>query len=116
MDAVICTIGHDRDFRFVRERVTDIHGGAGSEAVNGDVVAPIGNENNKSVHKLIHELIEDAHKAGLKVGICGQGPSDFPQFAEFLVREGIDSISLSPDAVLKTVLEVKAIEDSMSKV
>ena len=42
----------------------------------------------------------------MKVGICGQGPSDFPQLAEFLVKEKIDSISLAPDAVLKTIIKV----------
>ncbi len=77
------------------------------------LVAGIANENNKSVYKLIHELITKAHERGLKVGICGQGPSDFPEFAEFLVREGIDSISLSPDSVLKTILKIREIEDSM---
>lgn len=74
------------------------------------LVANIGNENNKSVQKLISDLIKKAHELGLKVGICGQGPSDFPQFTEFLVREGIDSISLNPDAVLKTALSVSIIE------
>jgi pyruvate,water dikinase len=76
------------------------------------LVAAIGNENNKAVHKLIQDLIKKAHEAKVKVGICGQGPSDFPEFAEFLVREGIDSISLSPDAVLKTTFRIKEIEDS----
>lgn len=79
------------------------------------LIAHIGNENNPAVHKLIHELITKAHAKGLKVGICGQGPSDFPELAEFLVREGIDSISLSPDAVLKTTLKIKEIEGAMSK-
>ena len=78
------------------------------------LVAAIGNENNPAVYKLIHELITRAHEKGLKVGICGQGPSDFPEFAEFLVREGIDSISLAPDSVLKTVIKIKALEDSMA--
>lgn len=76
------------------------------------LVAHVGNENFKSVHTLISELIKKAHAAGLKVGICGQGPSDYPEFAEFLVKEGIDSISLNPDAVLKTALRVKEIEES----
>lgn len=79
------------------------------------LIAHIGNENNPAVHKLIHELITKAHAAVLKVGICGQGPSDFPQLAEFLVREGIDSISLSPDAVLKTSINIKMLEESMGK-
>jgi pyruvate,water dikinase len=50
----------------------------------------------------------------LKVGICGQGPSDFPELAEFLVKEGIDSISLNPDTVLKMALKVKEVEGSLS--
>jgi pyruvate,water dikinase len=44
-----------------------------------------------------------AKRKGVKVGICGQGPSDFPDFAAFLVEEGIDSISVTPDSVLKTI-------------
>ena len=78
------------------------------------LIAHIGNENNEAVHILIHDLITKAHAKGLKVGICGQGPSDFPELAEFLVREGIDSISLAPDAVLKTSLKIKEIEDNLS--
>ena len=77
------------------------------------LIAHIGNENNEAVHKLIHELITRAHAKGLKVGICGQGPSDFPELAEFLVREGIDSISLAPDTVLKTSIRIKEVEDSL---
>ena len=57
------------------------------------LIAHIGNENNAAVHSMISTLIKKAHAKNLKVGICGQGPSDFPELAEFLVREGIDSIS-----------------------
>jgi pyruvate,water dikinase len=60
-------------------------------------------------------LIKDAHELGVPVGICGQGPSDFPDFAEFLVSEGIDSISLQPDSVLKTSIKLKELEDSLGK-
>jgi pyruvate,water dikinase len=77
------------------------------------LVAHVGNEKNPAVLKLVHHLISRAHKVGLKVGICGQGPSDFPDFAEFLVREGIDSISLNPDTVLKATLKIKEVEDKM---
>jgi len=48
-----------------------------------------------------------AHQYRRKVGICGQAPSDFPDFAKFLVKEGIDSISLNPDTVIKTILALK---------
>jgi pyruvate,water dikinase len=78
-------------------------------------VAHIGNERNKSVMKLIHILITEAHKMGVKVGICGQAPSDFPDFAEFLVREGIDSISINPDTVLKATLLIKEFEETLKK-
>jgi pyruvate,water dikinase len=78
-------------------------------------VAHIGNERNKSVMKLIHILITEAHKMGVKVGICGQAPSDFPDFAEFLVREGIDSISINPDTVLKATLLIKEFEKTFKK-
>jgi pyruvate,water dikinase len=56
-------------------------------------------------------LIKAAKTAGIKVGICGQGPSDYPDFAQFLVEEGIDSISITPDSFLKTVEAIKKIED-----
>jgi len=78
-------------------------------------IAPIGNERNKSVHKLIGILIPEAHKRGLQVGICGQGPSDFPDFAEFLVDLGIDSISLNPDTVMRATVKIKAVEDKLGK-
>jgi pyruvate,water dikinase len=49
------------------------------------------------------------------VGICGQGPSDFPKFAEFLVENGIDSISLNPDAVIKTTMRLANLEEQQKK-
>jgi pyruvate,water dikinase len=73
----------------------------GLDRDNG-TLAHIGNEKNEAVKILIRQLIKVAHKYNRKVGICGQAPSDFPDFAEFLVNEGIDSISLNPDTVLKT--------------
>lgn len=79
------------------------------------LVAHIGNEKNLAVKRLIHLLIHKAHAYGLKVGICGQGPSDFPDFAEFLVHEGIDSISLNPDTVLKASINIRMVEDKMGK-
>ncbi len=68
------------------------------------IVSHVGNENNEAVKDLIAQAIKIAKKTKTKIGICGQGPSDFPEFAEFLVRNGIDSISLSPDTVLKTAM------------
>ena len=69
---------------------------------DSSLVSHIYDENNEAVKKLIRQVIKVAHKNNCKVGICGQAPSDYPKFAEFLVSEGIDSISLNPDTVLKT--------------
>ncbi|HPN96695.1 MAG TPA: phosphoenolpyruvate synthase [Candidatus Moranbacteria bacterium] len=73
-------------------------------------VAHIYDERNEAVKELIRQVIQKAHKAHRKVGICGQAPSDFLDFAKFLVEEGIDSISLNPDTVIKTTLEISRIE------
>ncbi|MCU0679741.1 MAG: phosphoenolpyruvate synthase [Planctomycetes bacterium] len=62
------------------------------------------NEKNDAVKYLIKHLIEVAKKTGRKVGICGQAPSDFPDFAKMLVDLGIDSISLIPDTIIKTMM------------
>ncbi len=74
------------------------------------LVAHIYDERNQSVKSLISQVIKVAHKTKRKIGICGQAPSDFPDFARFLVKEGIDSISLNPDTVIKTTLEILAEE------
>ncbi len=68
---------------------------------DSSLLAPLFNERNEAVKLMIYNLIQDAHEVGSKVGICGQAPSDFPEFSEFLVRCGIDSISLNPDSVLR---------------
>jgi len=75
----------------------------GIDRDNGNL-SHIANEKNEAVKILIRQLIKGAHKRKRKVGICGQAPSDFPDFAEFVVKEGIDSISLTPDTVLKTMV------------
>jgi pyruvate,water dikinase len=58
--------------------------------------------------------IEGAHRAGRKIGICGQAPSDHPEIAEFLVRAGIDSLSLSTDVALATRLQVAGLEERLA--
>jgi pyruvate,water dikinase len=68
------------------------------------MLSHIGNERNEAVKKLIVEAIRVAKQTKTKIGICGQGPSDFPDFAEFLVKAGIDSLSLNPDSVIKTMV------------
>lgn len=67
------------------------------------LVAHLYDERDPAVKKMLEILIKSAKKMGVKVGICGQGPSDFPDFAQFLVGLGIDSISVTPDSVIKTV-------------
>jgi pyruvate,water dikinase len=59
---------------------------------------------------MVKMAIETAKAQNRKIGICGQAPSDYPEFAQFLVELGIDSISLNPDSVLKTLLMVAAVE------
>ncbi|HAI74221.1 TPA: phosphoenolpyruvate synthase, partial [Candidatus Moranbacteria bacterium] len=73
-------------------------------------VAHIYDERNEAVKELIRIVIAKAHIAKRKVGICGQAPSDFLDFAEFLVREKIDSISLNSDTVIKTMLDIEKME------
>ncbi|MBI5405231.1 MAG: phosphoenolpyruvate synthase, partial [Candidatus Kerfeldbacteria bacterium] len=70
------------------------------------IVSHIANENNEAVKTLVRQAIKGAKAAKRKIGICGQAPSDFPEFVKFLVEEGIDSISLQPDTVIKTTLKI----------
>jgi pyruvate,water dikinase len=82
---------------------------------DSEIVAHVFDERNEAVKRMISSVIRTAKAKGRKIGICGQAPSDYPDFCEFLVREGIDSISLTSDAVLRTTLAVLAIEDSKSQ-
>jgi len=69
-------------------------------------VAHIGNEKNEAVKQMIAKVIKICRDKKKYCGICGQGPSDFPDFAEFLIKEGIESISLNPDTVIKTIISL----------
>ncbi len=69
-------------------------------------VAPLFDERNTAVKRACSMLLHTAHAAGRPVGICGQAPSDYPDFAAFLVEEGIQSISLNPDALIRTTREI----------
>jgi len=82
---------------------------------DSELVSHIYDERNPAVKALIKQVIKTAHKFGRKVGICGQAPSDFPDFAEFLVECGIDSMSLSPDTIVKTRLLVSEKEKELKK-
>ncbi len=75
----------------------------------------VANEKNEAVKIMIRSLIAVAKKRKRKVGICGQGPSDFPDFAEFLMAEGIDSISLIPDTVIPTSIDLAKKEKSLRR-
>jgi len=78
---------------------------------DSEMVAHLFDERNGAVERMIALAIEAAHRAGKKIGICGQAPSDYPEFAEFLVEHGITSISLNPDTVIQTtatILEAEA--------
>jgi len=70
------------------------------------IVAPIFDERNAAVKTMIAQVIRTCREHHRKIGICGQAPSDYPDFAQFLVEEGIDSISLNPDTVIKTTLAI----------
>jgi pyruvate, water dikinase len=74
------------------------------------LVAHLYDERNEAVKRMLKILIRQAKSAGVKVGICGQGPSDHPDFAQFLVEAGIDSISVTPDSVIKTMKAIHSIE------
>ncbi len=77
---------------------------------DSSLVAHLYDERNPAVKKMISNLIDSAKRNGVKVGICGQGPSDFPDFAQFLVEQGIDSISVTPDSIIKTIKAIAAVE------
>ncbi|ARV62502.1 phosphoenolpyruvate synthase [Nostocales cyanobacterium HT-58-2] len=74
------------------------------------LVARLFDERSEGVKRMVTLAITAAKKYNRKIGICGQAPSDYPEFAQFLVEQGIDSISLNPDSVLKTMLEVAKVE------
>ncbi|MEH1914088.1 phosphoenolpyruvate synthase [Nostoc sp.] len=78
------------------------------------LVARLFDERSPAVKRMVKIVIETAKKCDRKIGICGQAPSDYPEFAQFLVEQGIDSISLNPDSVLKTMLEVAKVEGTNS--
>ena len=80
---------------------------------DSSLVAHLYDERNPAVKSLLRTLINTAKKMNVKVGICGQGPSDFPDFAQFLVELGIDSISVTPDSVMKTVKAIAAVEKKL---
>jgi len=84
----------------------------GLDRDNADL-AHIADERNEAVKEMISKIIKLCKKKKKYVGICGDAPSTFPDFAEFLVKEGIDSISVSPDVLIKTIINVAKVEKNV---
>jgi pyruvate,water dikinase len=82
---------------------------------DSELVSDIFDENNDAVKKLISQVIKTANENQTVIGLCGQAPSDFPEFAHFLVSEGIDSISFNPDALLLGLDNIRQAEKELSK-
>jgi pyruvate,water dikinase len=82
---------------------------------DSEIVAPIFDERNAAVTRMIAQVIAVCRANKCKIGICGQAPSDYPEFAQFLVEQGIDSISLNPDTVLKTTVAIAEQERRMER-
>jgi pyruvate, water dikinase len=80
------------------------------------LLAEMFDERDEAVKRAVRMLIEGARTAGRHIGICGQAPSDYPEFAEFLVAEGIDSISLNPDSILAVLPKIAAAEERLDPV
>jgi pyruvate,water dikinase len=70
------------------------------------IVSHVSNEKDEAVKKLIGDVIDKCRERGKYIGICGQAPSDYPDFARFLIEKGIESMSLNPDVVIKTIIDV----------
>jgi pyruvate,water dikinase len=62
---------------------------------------------------MISRAVQAAKKAGIKIGLCGQAPSDFPEFSQFLVEQGIDSISFTPDALIRGIENISKAENKL---
>ena len=77
---------------------------------DSDLLAALFDERDEAVKRMVRDVIGKAHAAGIKIGICGQAPSNYPDFAAFLVDERIDSISLNPDSFVKTIGHIREAE------
>lgn len=82
---------------------------------DSEIVSHLFDESNEAVTLLIAQAIKVAKKAGIKIGLCGQAPSDFPEFSQFLVEKGIDSISFTPDALIKGIENIAKAENKMKQ-
>jgi pyruvate,water dikinase len=80
---------------------------------DSELVAPLFDERNPAVLAMIAGIIASARASGRKIGICGQAPSDYPEFARFLVQRGIGGISLNPDAIVRGLETIAAAEQEL---
>jgi pyruvate,water dikinase len=82
---------------------------------DSSIISDLFSEQNEAAKQMVALMIQRARTAGVKIGLCGQAPSDFPEYAAFLVEQGIDSISFNPDALLKGIENILEAEknDSM---
>ena len=78
---------------------------------DSSIISSLFDENNAAVKWMIEKVVMSAHLKGAKIGLCGQAPSDYPEFAKFLINLGIDSISFNPDALLKGIENMYAAEN-----
>ncbi|MDZ7703033.1 MAG: putative PEP-binding protein [Trueperaceae bacterium] len=81
---------------------------------DSELLGELFDERSEAVKRSVARLISDAQEEGVKVGICGQAPSDYPDFAAFLVEEGIDSVSLNPDSVIDVIKRIAEVEQKVS--
>ena len=80
---------------------------------DSELMGKLFDENDEAAKQMIKMAIQSAKKTHTKIGLCGQAPSDFPEFAAFLVKESIDSISFNPDALLKGIENINKAEESL---
>jgi pyruvate,water dikinase len=83
---------------------------------DSELMKDLFDENNEAVKQMIKMTIQSAKKTNTKIGLCGQAPSDSPEFAAFLVKEGIDSISFNPDALLQGIANINKAEKGLKKI
>ena len=79
------------------------------------IISNLFSEQNAAAKQMIATVIDKAKSVGTKIGLCGQAPSDFPEFAQFLVQHGIDSISFNSDAILKGIENIRSAEHLINK-
>jgi pyruvate,water dikinase len=82
---------------------------------DSELISSLFNEQDEAVESLVSSIIKKAKTSGVKIGLCGQAPSDYPEFAQFLVKQGIDSISFNADALLKGIENILIAERQLSK-